>query len=69
MEPCDRDRLQTTYTYYEDFHLWKITLLELSLQQTNLRSITYKLRPRVIVYTEGGRKYRASHPLWCDSGK
>lgn len=44
MEPCDYNMLQTTYTCYEDFHLWKIALLELPFQQTNLHSITNKLK-------------------------
>lgn len=35
MEPSDCNILQRTYTCYDDFHLWNITLLELSSQQTN----------------------------------
>lgn len=44
MEPCDCIILKIIYTCYKDFHLWKIILLELPLQQTNLQPITNKLK-------------------------
>ena len=44
MEPSDCNILQTTYTCYKDFHLLKITLLDMPLQQTNLHSITNQLK-------------------------
>ena len=48
MEPSDCNILQTTYTCYKDFHLLKITLLDMPLQQTNLPLFPEAFRTRAM---------------------